>query len=942
MQSIPRRRRLAVGAVAAGLIVLGGAALVGLFSRDTGIDQAERLEALGRRQERFEAIAERGKIGSGEPDSPVSAAAEAYEDRAFPSDTIASAQQQDAYTAFLAVAKRPGGKQTNWQPLGPTTGSVPGVATYTGRDTVASGRVTALALSPRCKASDCKIFAGAAGGGVWQADNALASQLNWRPSGDGIPSNAIGSILFDPTDAQGRTLYVGTGEPSGSSDSEAGVGLYKSTDFGRSWSLVSGSMAAARDRGIAAIAVDPADPNHIFIGTAVARHGSSSVNGGRFTPPGAPVVGLYESRDGGASFALAFSRPSDPVNPASPTGADFFRGGVSKIALDRTGLAAGQPTRVYAAFFSYGVYRSSAVDEGGDASYKQVFSSAGMGSPAASSGARTEFALAPKGDKLRVYVGDTGGQPADFYRVDNANVPASTLTGGTANPGWTKLSNSAQGTPGFGSYNFCGGQCTYDMVVYSPPGAPDTVYLGGQMQYDEIFTANQRSNGRAVIRSGDAGVHFTDMTNDAQSPPLGMHPDQHGIVSAPGTPDLIFAGSDGGVVRTSGSFTNRSGDCAGRGLSGPALSDCKSWLSAIPTQITSLNRGLNTLQFQSLSVNPKNPLNDIIGGTQDNGTWAYNGKGNGAWFESIGGDGGQSGIDAVNPNIRFHNFYNASPDVNFRGTDPLGWNWIGDPLYGVEPQSFYVPMIADPKVGGTMFAGLSYVWRTKDNGGPQAYLEQHCNEYTGDFAAPCGDWVRIGSDLNAAVSGDSKPGGASSYVTTVTRASSDSSTIWAGTRRGRVWISKNADANDPNSVTFARVDTPAQPARFVSGIAVDPSNPNHAWVSFSGYSAYTPSTPGHVFEVTFDPNTGTATWKDLTGNLGDLPVTSIARDAVTGDLFAGTDFGVAMLAQGSANWAAAAGSLPAVTVYGLTIDATSRVLYAATHGRGAWKLDLGK
>ena len=47
-------------------------------------------------------------------------------------------------------------------------------------------------------------------------------------------------------------------------------------------------------------------------------------------------------------------------------------------------------------------------------------------------------------------------------------------------------------------------------------------------------------------------------------------------------------------------------------------------------------------------------------------------------------------------------------------------------------------------------------------------------------------------------------------------------------------------------------------------IAVDPGNPYHAFVSFSGYNAYTPTTPGHVFDVTYDPASGTATWKAQT------------------------------------------------------------------------------
>src|SRR5262249_62312772 len=128
-----------------------------------------------------------------------------------------------------------------------------------------------------------------------------------------------------------RTLYAGTGEPNGSADSEAGVGLYKSINGGQSWSLVPGSLAVSKDRSIGAVAVDPRNARHLLIGTAVARHGSSSVNGGRYTPPGAPVIGLYESMDGGATFAVVFSVVSDAVDPTSPNGSDFFRGGISKI-----------------------------------------------------------------------------------------------------------------------------------------------------------------------------------------------------------------------------------------------------------------------------------------------------------------------------------------------------------------------------------------------------------------------------------------------------------------------------------------------------------------------------------------------------------------------------------------------------------------------------------
>jgi hypothetical protein len=144
-------------------------------------------------------------------------------------------------------------------------------------------------------------------------------------------------------------------------------------------------------------------------------------------------------------------------------------------------------------------------------------------------------------------------------------------------------------------------------------------------------------------------------------------------------------------------------------------------------------------------------------------------------------------------------------------------------------------------------------------------------------------------------------------------------------------------------VTFYRIDTSATPTRFVSGIAIDPSNPNHAFISFSGYNAYATASgtaTGHVFEVTYNTGSHTATWTNIDHNLGDEPITDIALDSHTGDLYVSTDFGVDALPFGTATWVTAASGLPPVATYGLTIDSTARVLYAATHGRGAWRVQL--
>jgi hypothetical protein len=442
------------------------------------------------------------------------------------------------------------------------------------------------------------------------------------------------------------------------------------------------------------------------------------------------------------------------------------------------------------------------------------------------------------------------------------------------------------------------------------------------------------------------------MTIDTQG--VSLHPDQHAIASTPFNPDIVFIANDGGLWRLNGSFTNGSGDCASRSLTGANLTDCTNWLSQVPTTISTMNGGLETLQYQSLSVNV-NTANDIMGGTQDNGTHASN-PGSftpNSWFVSIFGDGGQSGVNVGHPETRMHTFFNAPGltqiDVNFRfNSSPFlfgfpgnetGWNWIGDPgtLSG-ENVSFYLPLIADPNVDGTWFFGAQHVWRTQDNGGNQAFLETNCSEFVNglQFTGACGDWVPLGKDLSDNSFGKDKAPG--QYIVATVRAPSDTGTLWVGLRRGRVFVSSNADK--PNaSVAFYRIDTSSTPTRFVSGIAVDPEDPNHAFISFSGYNAYNPTQQGHVFDVHYNTVGHTATWTNIDGtNLGDQPVTGIAYDSVTGNLFISTDFGV--LVRSGSSWVPAASGLPPVATYGLTFDSVNRLLYAATHGRSAYRLSV--
>jgi hypothetical protein len=100
------------------------------------------------------------------------------------------------------------------------------------------------------------------------------------------------------------------------------------------------------------------------------------------------------------------------------------------------------------------------------------------------------------------------------------------------------------------------------------------------------------------------------------------------------------------------------------------------------------------------------------------------------------------------------------------------------------------------------------------------------------------------------------------------------------------------------------------------------------------------ATPDHVLKAIYDPVTGTATFTDLSYDFGDIPVTDLVDDDVTGYLYASTDFGVYRLAGGAASWTLAAPGMPSVEAAGLTIIPAKRKLYAATHGLGAWSLNL--
>ncbi|MEP6569720.1 MAG: hypothetical protein ABJC10_08105 [Acidobacteriota bacterium] len=147
------------------------------------------------------------------------------------------------------------------------------------------GRVTALGCHPQHPE---RIWAGAAGGGVWRS---IDGGQNWTSCWNDQDILNIGSLAVDPQDPD--TIYCGTGEANLSLDSYPGVGLYNSKDAGRTWKLLASSERNRIPSGIGVIAIDPFDSKHLVLG---------GVGYAEVSFAGKSLGGMYSSFDSGVTW----------------------------------------------------------------------------------------------------------------------------------------------------------------------------------------------------------------------------------------------------------------------------------------------------------------------------------------------------------------------------------------------------------------------------------------------------------------------------------------------------------------------------------------------------------------------------------------------------------------------------------------------------------------
>jgi uncharacterized protein (TIGR03437 family) len=801
-----------------------------------------------------------------------------YQQRAYPLEQIPTGAREEALVEWEAAereqaALRSGGKlarvaqqELAWQALGPRP--IAQGQTFGLRNPV-SGRVTAIVLDPRYNGSTNQtVYVGGAQGGLWRSTD---NGANWTPITDALPSLAIGAVAIDP--ANPNIIYVGTGEPNRSGDSYFGAGLFKTTDGGLTWTQITGPVSTSEPKlpvflncTFSRIAIDPAKPNTLFVATNTGFFLSAAT-----TPGPAPLGnrGLWKSTDGGLNWLN--------VNP-SVSKLDRL---ASDVVLDPR-----NSNVVYAALTGEGVYRSTAngelfswklltkglpekTDNKGNPVYDRIVLA--LGPPIGSATASTVYAA---------YAGVDDNLLGIFRSTDMGET-------------WTQMTTPQRP-----------GQASYNLALAVDPTNGNNVFYG--------TSANSAYDGGTLWRSLDAGRSWEDIsfyrgTNNTTNS-IGLHPDTHVVVVSPANPNILFTGNDGGIWRTN------------------AALGAVNW--------TNLNATLNITQFQSVAVHPYDP-NLVIGGTQDNGTNLF--YGNPAWAHVDDGDGGAALIDQSNPQTMYHTYFNVQnfgdgavigPAVSFDG----GVSWLPRGCFGcatavkgnLNPNdrvAFYAPMALNTGYSGAngnvIYFGTYRLYRSQDQGKTWLGLGTGPDEF--------GDDLTRGKGVISTIAVFPSRGGVDAT----------GEVVWTGSSDGMVYVTQNG--HELNKTRFFNVTRAPLPNRFVTDIAVDPRNVQRALVTFSGFNRATPNTPGHVF---YTNNFG-GNWIDISGNLPDVPVNAAVFDPNNTSVFyIGTDIGVFQTNDAGRNWVRLGNNFPQVSVLQLRYQFSSGSLVAATHGRGVYRLTL--
>lgn len=639
-----------------------------------------------------------------------------------------------------------------------------------------AGRTKAIGIDPR---NEDIILAGGTSGGMYRTTDGGTS---WTLVSNPQANPAITGVAQDPT-AQDTWYYI-TGEGKESvntnqaSQQYIGDGVYKSTDNGVTWSQLANTVPENTTLFGEGLQSDWQLCSDIAI---------DPIDGAVLI---ANIGGIYRSADNGANWSEVLS-----LAALDPKFGDVVHIDVAKVDAS---------SRVY----YVGAHNSDAINKSGfyrstDGLAWQDISPAGYFS---GSWERVRVSIAPSdpdviwflmhGDAL-VADGDFTNDVLAKYEYDDSD------------PVWTDLSANIPNLGGdVGDFNT---QSAYNMVIRAKPDDANTVFIGDTKLW-------RSTDGFATtLDAGDWIGGYSPLNNVSQYP--NHHPDVHELVFFPSDPSKALCGHDGGLSFTSNILATN---------------------STHPVTWSNLNNGMYTTQAYAISIDPMSENSAaILAGFQDNGNFATDERsGTTDWIEQPhGGDGSWNAIASGGANWYISQQYGlverlSSGQVNGHGINP-------DTRGSSGTNTFISPFILDRNDDDIMYyAADKELWRNNSIA------------TVNDGGAPF-DGTPVGWN-NLILSGATLSGNITAMETSV----SPANVLYIGTSTGEVY--RIADAHSGNTVTVTDVFTgKGLSSGFISSIDVDPDNADHVYITFSNYEVIS------IFKST---DAG-VTWSDISGNL---------------------------------------------------------------------------
>lgn len=803
---------------------------------------------------------------------------------------------------------------------------------YAGID---SGRAATIRVDPRDKDV---VYIASSWGGVWKTYNFTATQPSWSPITDTVGALSVGAFELDPSNPD--TLYLGLGDSLDSS--VAGGAMYKSTDGGGTWTLLtarlSGSYpATAGSRtesavGIRDIAVDRSDGNNILVATD---------------------VGLFHSTDGGATFALVplpdkmgTLTLEQQVWTIQYVGA--AAGKSSWVVSGVDACASGQPPLGFGLDEPVGATTPTYVVACPGGTLGDIWRSSDSGATWTSLRATGKLPTAASlGNSEYARMALAAGNPANgpdatvvYAQVANIDDKASTqlavfksIDGGksftTKATAATAVANS---TTSCADMNVAHDQAWYNLAIAVDPTNDNNVLLGGNF---------------CGVRSTNGGTSWTNISYwkpDATVTLPYVHADWHAVtLSNVGGTLMAFAGSDGGLFSSSNVFTAASGTAV--------------------TWNTTGNRGMATHLFYGVSTGDPTAgdENIVFGGLQDNGTRFRDldptlGKPT-TFNQVIGGDGigtalvRTSTAHAYWASVEFARLFctaDAAASCSQGSTD-----WQSGPDFSngtTDPEPFferYSAIEGDPN--GSLITCTTYqlykmnldastttaLTPAASAGNPTPLGGGIRNIYASPYQhTDCG----VNGGTTCRLYGVALSGGKFAVVT-------DTGAGMGTVNTATAMVGDTANAKNMRSTTA--IAFPSVASHFAAGkhdgqvfLAGSTAPRLDDGVTRSG-TVVVPDSVGRLFLTT----DGGTTYKPFHGNgtsdLPNVPVQVIVfdpSDTTDKTIFVGNDLGVYQTTDQGATWHRYGVGFPMVRVTEIRIAKNSGLMRVGTYGRGLWEI----